>query len=36
MNQQELFQELSRTLGKEVIPRGDRSIWDQLRNALGI
>lgn len=34
--QQEMFQELSRTLGKEVIPRGDRGIWDSLRNALGI
>jgi molecular chaperone DnaJ len=33
--QRELFQELSRTLGKEVVPRGDRGIWDQLRNALG-
>lgn len=33
--QKELFQELSRTLGKEVVPRGDRGIWDQLRNALG-
>ena len=34
-DQKELFQELSRTLGKEVVPRGDRGIWDQLRNALG-
>ncbi|MCB8928336.1 MAG: molecular chaperone DnaJ [Ardenticatenaceae bacterium] len=33
--QKELFQELSRTLGKEVVPRGERGIWDQLRNALG-
>lgn len=34
-DQKELFQELSRTLGKEVVPRGERGIWDQLRNALG-
>jgi len=33
--QQELFLQLSRTLGKEVVPRGDRGIWDQLRGALG-
>lgn len=33
--QEALFLELSRTLGKEVVPRGDRGIWDQLRNALG-
>ncbi|VAW30871.1 Chaperone protein DnaJ, partial [hydrothermal vent metagenome] len=33
--QETLFLELSRTLGKEVVPRGDRGIWDQLRNALG-
>lgn len=33
--QKVLFQELSRSLGKEVVPRGDRGIWDQLRNALG-
>jgi molecular chaperone DnaJ len=33
--QKALFLELSRTLGKEVVPRGDRGIWDQLRNALG-
>jgi molecular chaperone DnaJ len=33
--QQELFAELARTLGKEVIPRRDKSILGQLRNALG-
>lgn len=33
--QKELFQELSRSLGKEVVPHGERGIWDQLRNALG-
>jgi molecular chaperone DnaJ len=33
--QEALFLELSRTLGKEVVPRGERGIWDQLRNALG-
>ena len=35
-DQKELFQELSRTLGKEVVPRGERGIWDQLRNAFGL
>ncbi|MAT97606.1 MAG: molecular chaperone DnaJ [Anaerolineaceae bacterium] len=34
--QMEMFQELSRTLGKEVVPRGERGIWDQLRNAFGL
>lgn len=33
--QKELFQKLSRTLGKEVVPRGERGLWDQLRNVLG-
>ncbi|MCP4422366.1 MAG: molecular chaperone DnaJ [Chloroflexi bacterium] len=33
--QETLFLELSRTLGKEVVQRDDRGIWDQLRNALG-
>jgi len=33
--QKELFQKLSRTLGKEVVPQGERGFWDQLRNALG-
>lgn len=35
-DQTELFQELSRTLGKEVVPRGEKGIWDQLRNAFGL
>jgi molecular chaperone DnaJ len=34
--QQEMFQELARTLGKEVVPRGERGIWDQLRSAFGL
>ncbi|MCP5095442.1 MAG: molecular chaperone DnaJ [Chloroflexi bacterium] len=33
--QQQLFLDLSRTLGKEVIPKRDRGILDQLKNALG-
>jgi molecular chaperone DnaJ len=35
-DQQELFQELSRTLGKEVVPHGEKGIWDQLRSAFGL
>ena len=34
--QRELFLELSVTLGKEVVPRGERGIWDQLRGAFGL
>jgi molecular chaperone DnaJ len=33
--QKALFLELSRTLGKEMIPKRDRGILDQLKNALG-
>lgn len=34
-DQTELFQQLSRTLGKEVIPQQEKSILSQLRDALG-
>jgi molecular chaperone DnaJ len=33
--QRELFQQLSRTLGKEVIPQKDKGILGQLKDALG-
>jgi len=33
--QQELFQQLSRTLGKEVIPQTEKGIFEKLRDALG-
>lgn len=33
--QQDLFKELSRTLGKEVIPQKDKGILGQLKDALG-
>lgn len=33
--QQELFQELSRTLGKEVVPHKEKGILNQLKDALG-
>lgn len=33
--QQELFKELSRTLGKEVVPQRDKGILGQLKDALG-
>jgi molecular chaperone DnaJ len=33
--QRELFQELARTLGKEVIPQREKSILGQLKDALG-
>lgn len=33
--QRELFKELARTLGKEVIPQRERGILSQLKNALG-
>jgi molecular chaperone DnaJ len=33
--QQKLFKELSRTLGKEVVPRAEKGILDQLKEALG-
>ncbi|MFO7663532.1 MAG: molecular chaperone DnaJ [Chloroflexota bacterium] len=33
--QQQLFKELSRSLGKEVIPQKDKSLLGQLKNALG-
>ena len=33
--QQDLFKELSRTLGKEVVPQKDKGILGQLKDALG-
>ena len=33
--QRELFEELARTLGKEIIPRRERGILSQLKSALG-
>lgn len=33
--QRELFQQLSRTLGKEVVPQKDKGILGQLKDALG-
>jgi molecular chaperone DnaJ len=33
--QQQLFQELSRSLGKEVVPQKDKSLLGQLKTALG-
>jgi molecular chaperone DnaJ len=33
--QRDLFQELSRTLGKEVVPQRDKGILGQLKDALG-
>lgn len=33
--QRELFEELARTLGKEVIPQRERGILHQLKNTLG-
>jgi molecular chaperone DnaJ len=33
--QKELFQQLSRTLGKEVVPQKDKGILGQLKDALG-
>jgi molecular chaperone DnaJ len=33
--QRELFQELAKTLGKEVIPQPEKGILNQLKNALG-
>ncbi|NJN54814.1 MAG: hypothetical protein HC804_08725 [Anaerolineae bacterium] len=33
--QQRLFKELSKSLGKEVIPRSEKGIFDQLKDALG-
>ncbi len=33
--QQHLFKELSRTLGKEVVPRSEKGILDQLKEAFG-
>ena len=33
--QRELFQDLSRTLGKEVVPQKDKGILGQLKSALG-
>jgi molecular chaperone DnaJ len=33
--QRRLFQELSRTLGKEVVPQRDKGILSQLKEALG-
>ena len=33
--QQDLFQQLSRTLGKEVVPQKDKGILGQLKDALG-
>jgi molecular chaperone DnaJ len=34
--QQKLFKELSRTLGKEVVPRAEKGILDQLKETLGL
>ena len=33
--QRELFQQLSRTLGKEVVPQKDKGLFGQLKDALG-
>ena len=33
--QRDLFQQLARTLGKEVIPQKDKGILGQLKDALG-
>jgi molecular chaperone DnaJ len=33
--QREMFQELAKTLGKEVIPQPEKGILNQLKNALG-
>ena len=33
--QRDLFQELSRTLGKDVVPQKDKGILGQLKDALG-
>jgi len=33
--QQELFQQLSKTLGKEVVPQAEKGIFEKLRDALG-
>jgi molecular chaperone DnaJ len=33
--QEDLFKELSRTLGKEVVPQRDKGILGQLKDALG-
>ncbi|MEM7111394.1 MAG: molecular chaperone DnaJ [Chloroflexota bacterium] len=33
--QKELFQQLSRTLGTEVVPQGEKGIFNQLKDALG-
>lgn len=33
--QQHLFKELSRTLGKEVVPRSEKGLLDQLKEAFG-
>ncbi len=35
IEQRELFQQLSRTLGKEVVPQKDKGILGQLKDALG-
>ena len=34
--QQELFNKLAHTLGKEVVPQQEKSIWHHLKDALGI
>jgi molecular chaperone DnaJ len=35
-NQRYLFQELARTLGKEVTPQGEKSFFDKVKNAFGV
>ena len=34
--QRELFNKLAETLGKEVVPQQEKSIWNHLKNVLGI
>lgn len=34
-DQRELFEQLGRTLGKEVIPQGEKGFFDRLRDVLG-
>jgi molecular chaperone DnaJ len=34
--QRELFNKLAETLGKEVVPQQEKSIWNHLKDVLGI